>query len=36
VAKRFGVDLRYEIEFVGAWEQPDRMAPGAAVRVDDA
>ena len=28
VADRFGIELRYEIEFVGAWPRPDRMAPG--------
>ena len=36
VADRFGVELRYEIEFVGAWDQPNRMAPGSAVRADGA
>ena len=30
VAERFGVELRYEIEFVGAWPQPDRLVPGDA------
>ncbi len=33
VAERFGVDLRYEIEFVGAWPRPDRMAPGELASV---
>lgn len=36
VAERFGVELRYEIEFVGGWDQPNRMAPGSAVRADGA
>jgi UDP-N-acetylmuramate dehydrogenase len=27
VAERFGVELQYEIEFVGAWEDADAVAP---------
>ena len=29
-----GIELRYEIEFVGAWDEPNRMAPGPAVGAD--